>query len=109
MGDVVTFRITPENLATIIREQSGGHLDDEERSTLADVISSMTAEELAADTKRKIVIRCGSRMRASIDLTSEMKLFDVGVSPDSAELDSGQRDTAPGAAPVDFDEEWGDA
>ena len=29
MGDVVTFRITPENLATIIREQSGGHLDDE--------------------------------------------------------------------------------
>jgi hypothetical protein len=109
MGDVVVFTITPENLAAIIREQSGGHLDDEERGTLVDVISSMTAEELAANTKLKIVIRIGGRMRASIDLTSEMKLFDVGVSPESAELDSGQRDAAPGAAPVDFDEEWGDA
>jgi len=109
MGDVVTFTITPENLAAIIREQSGGHLDDEERSRLVDVISSMTAEELAAATKLQIVIRVGGRMRASIDLTSEMKLFDVGVSPDSAELDSGQRDAAPGGGPVDSGEEWGDA
>ena len=109
MGDVVTFRITPENLATIIREQSGGHLDDEERSALAEVISSMTAEELAADTKLKIVIRIGGRMRASIDLTSEMQLFDVGVSPESAELDSSQRDAVPGVGPVDSDKEGGDA
>ncbi len=109
MADELTLKITPKNLATIIREQSGGHLDDEERRTLADVISAMTAEELAADTKLKIVIRIGGRMRASIDLTSEMKLFDVGVFPDSAELDSGQRDAARGVGPVDIDEEWGDA
>ena len=85
MGDVITFRITPENLAAIIREQSGDHLDDEERSELAQVISSMTAEELAAATKLLIIIRVGGRMRASIDLTHEMKLFDVGVFSDSTE------------------------
>jgi len=106
MSDVVTFTITPENLARIIREQSGGHLDDHERSQLADAISSMTAEELAADTKLKIVIRVRGRMRASIDLTSEMKLFDVGVSSESTEPESPR----PQGGPVDSDsEEWGDA
>jgi hypothetical protein len=96
MADELTFVITPEGLAATIREQSGGHLDDEERRLLIDVISSMTAEELAANTKLKIVIRVRGRMRASIDLTSEMKLFDVGVSPDATEPE------------VDSDEEWGD-
>ena len=106
MGDVVTFTITPENLARIIREQSGGHLDDDERSLLADAISSMTAEELAADTKLKIVIRVRGRMRASIDLTSEMKLFDVGVSSESTEPEPPR----PHGGPADSDsEEWGDA
>jgi len=88
MANELKFTITPENLARIIREESGGHLDDEERSLLADVISSMTAEELAADTKLKIVIRVRGRMRASIDLTSEMKLFDIGVSLESTEPES---------------------
>jgi hypothetical protein len=69
----------PQTLAAIIREQSDDYLDDKERSMLADVISSMTAEELDADTKLKIIIRVGGHMRASIDLTPEMKLFDVGV------------------------------
>jgi hypothetical protein len=98
MPDELTFTITPEQLARIIGEQSGGYLDDEERRLLVDVISSMTAEELAANTKLKIVIRIGGRIRASIDLTSEMKLFDVGVSSEPTE---------PG--PTDGDEEWGDA
>jgi hypothetical protein len=96
MADELTFVITPEGLAAIIREQSGGQLDGEERRLLIDVISSMTAEELAANTKLKIVIRVRGRMRASIDLTSEMKLFDVGVSPDATEPEA------------DSDEEWGD-
>lgn len=85
MGDVVTFTITPEALAAIIREQSDDYLDDEERSTLVAVISSMTADELAAGTKLQIIVRIGGRMRASIDLTGEMKLFDVGVFSDSTE------------------------
>ena len=88
MADELTFTITPEGLAAIIREQSGGHLDDEERRLLIDVILSMTAEELAANTKLKIVIRVRGRMRASIDLTSEMKLFDIGVSSESTEPES---------------------
>ena len=75
----------PQTLAAIIREQSDDYLDDKERSMLADVISSMTAEELAADTKLKIIIRVGGHMRASIDLTPEMKLFDVGVFSDFTE------------------------
>jgi hypothetical protein len=98
MADQLTFTITPEGLAAIIREQSGGHLDDKERRLLIDLISSMTAAELAANTKLKIVIRVGGRMRARIDLTSEMKLFDLGVSSEST-----------GTKPVDSDEEWGDA
>ena len=85
MGDVVTSKVTPETLAAIIREQSDDYLDDEERDTLADVISSMTAEELAAATKLQIIIRVDGRTRASIDLTHEMKLFDIGVFSGSTE------------------------
>jgi hypothetical protein len=85
MDDVVTFTITPEALAAIIREQSDDYLDDEERDALVAVISSMTADELAADTKLQIIIHVGGRMRASIDLTHEMKLFDVGVFSESTE------------------------
>jgi hypothetical protein len=51
---------------------------------LADVISSMTEEEISADMKLEIVIRVRGRMLASIDLTPEMELFDVGVFPDFA-------------------------
>jgi hypothetical protein len=85
MGDAVTFKVTPETLAAIIREQSDDYLDDKERDTLADVISTMTAEELAAATKLQIIIRVGGRMRASIDLTHEMNLFDIGVFSGSTE------------------------
>jgi hypothetical protein len=106
MADELTFTITPAGLAAIIQEQSSDHLDDEERSLLIDVISSMTAEELAANTKLKIVIRVRGRMRASIDLTSEMKLFDIGVSSDSSS-DTQETDRG-GAAPGGGDEEWGD-
>jgi hypothetical protein len=85
IADELTFTITPETLAAIIRDQSDDYLDDEERDTLVAVISSMTAEELGADTKLQIIIHVVGRMRASIDLTPEMKLFDVGVFSESTE------------------------